>query len=211
MDQGVSRLADFHTNCQTTPHTLTGCPKDNYQACLGSYTGLIGLDMTPNYIDESHTSITVSPWCSCRGSGDTQEDCERFLRDFTENTCLKNAIQAFGNGTDVNILPKPPTVPITVQPKTEESSSIQDNQSDNAEEDNTLLTTCFSIQEGGPKMNISKTQTYCHPKPQIPQLVTSPPDKESFIDPSVLSSSSLRLHANTVLPAFLFLTVKLAS
>lgn len=37
-----SRLADFHTNCQASFQSLTGCPGDNYQACLGSYAGLIG-------------------------------------------------------------------------------------------------------------------------------------------------------------------------
>lgn len=37
-----SRLADFHANCQATFQSLTSCPGDNFQACLGSYAGLIG-------------------------------------------------------------------------------------------------------------------------------------------------------------------------
>lgn len=37
-----SRLADFHTNCRASYRTLTSCPADNYQACLGSYAGMIG-------------------------------------------------------------------------------------------------------------------------------------------------------------------------
>lgn len=37
-----SRLADFHMNCQMTPHTVTSCPHDNYHGCLMSYVGLIG-------------------------------------------------------------------------------------------------------------------------------------------------------------------------
>lgn len=37
-----SRLADFHTNCQVSFQSLTSCPGDNYQACLGSYAGMIG-------------------------------------------------------------------------------------------------------------------------------------------------------------------------
>ncbi|POI21864.1 hypothetical protein CIB84_014389, partial [Bambusicola thoracicus] len=82
-----SRLADFHANCQASFQSLTSCPGDNYQACLGSYTGLIGFDMTPNYVDASTTSITISPWCSCKGSGNLEEECEKFLRDFTENPC----------------------------------------------------------------------------------------------------------------------------
>nr|XP_013811231.1 PREDICTED: GDNF family receptor alpha-2-like [Apteryx mantelli mantelli] len=97
-----SRLADFHSNCQASPQAQTGCPGDNYQACLGSYAGLIGFDVTPNYVDASTAGITVSPWCSCKGSGNLEEECEKFLRDFTENPCLRNAIQAFGNGTDVS-------------------------------------------------------------------------------------------------------------
>lgn len=42
-----SRLADFHVNCLVTQHTVSSCPnEDNYQACLASYVGLIGTDMT---------------------------------------------------------------------------------------------------------------------------------------------------------------------
>lgn len=37
-----SRLADFHANCRASYQTLTSCPADNYQACLGSYAGMIG-------------------------------------------------------------------------------------------------------------------------------------------------------------------------
>ncbi|NWZ72544.1 GFRA2 protein, partial [Acrocephalus arundinaceus] len=112
-----SRLADFHTNCQATFQSLTNCPGDNFQACLGSYVGLIGecsgsgsgngfsrwdfipipssppgFDITPNYVDASTTSITISPWCSCKGSGNMEEECEKFLRDFTENPCLRKAL-----------------------------------------------------------------------------------------------------------------------
>lgn len=47
--------------------------------------------MTPNYVDASPTGIVVSPWCSCRGSGNMEEECEKFLRDFTENPCLRKS------------------------------------------------------------------------------------------------------------------------
>lgn len=50
-----------------------------------------GFDMTPNYVDSSPTGIVVSPWCSCRGSGNMEEECEKFLRDFTENPCLRKS------------------------------------------------------------------------------------------------------------------------
>lgn len=50
-----------------------------------------GFDMTPNYVDASPTGIVVSPWCSCRGSGNMEEECAKFLRDFTENPCLRKS------------------------------------------------------------------------------------------------------------------------
>uniref|UniRef100_A0A8C6KWD0 GDNF family receptor alpha 2b n=1 Tax=Nothobranchius furzeri TaxID=105023 RepID=A0A8C6KWD0_NOTFU len=83
-----SRLADFHMNCQMTPHTVTSCPYDNYNGCLMSYVGLIGSDVTPNYSDNSPTNITISLWCSCRSSGHQEQECDAFHRDFTHNTCL---------------------------------------------------------------------------------------------------------------------------
>ncbi|XP_051508997.1 GDNF family receptor alpha-2-like isoform X2 [Myxocyprinus asiaticus] len=104
-----SRLADFHTNCQMTPHSISSCLNDDYQACLASYTRLMGTDMTPNYVDSGHSNFTISPWCTCRGSGNQEEECEKFLQDFRENTCLRNAIQAFGYG----LLPKPDPQPTT--------------------------------------------------------------------------------------------------
>ncbi|CAB1449133.1 unnamed protein product [Pleuronectes platessa] len=96
-----SRLADYLVNCWTTAHTGTTCPnQDNHQACLASYARLIGTEMTPNYVDSSFSNWTISPWCTCKGSGNHEEDCMDFLRYFTENTCLRSAIQAYGYGID---------------------------------------------------------------------------------------------------------------
>ncbi|XP_028434441.1 GDNF family receptor alpha-2 [Perca flavescens] len=96
-----SRLADYKVNCWVTPQTVSTCPnQDNHQACLASYARLIGTDMTPNYVDSSFSNWTISPWCSCKGSGNQEEECLNFLRYFTDNTCLRNAIQAFGYGID---------------------------------------------------------------------------------------------------------------
>ncbi|XP_034004401.1 GDNF family receptor alpha-2-like [Trematomus bernacchii] len=96
-----SRLADYMVNCAVTPQTVSTCPnQDNHQACLASYARLIGTEMTPNYVDSSFSNWTVSPWCSCKGSGNQEEECSNFLREFTDNTCLRNAIQAFGYGLD---------------------------------------------------------------------------------------------------------------
>ncbi|NXU94516.1 GFRA2 protein, partial [Xiphorhynchus elegans] len=202
-----SRLADFHTNCQATFQSLTSCPGDNYQACLGSYAGLIGFDMTPNYIDASITSITISPWCSCKGSGNMEEECEKFLRDFTENPCLRkaippplparpvpspaapinlscppgNAIQAFGNGTDVNLAPKNPSPPITVPPKADKSPALPDDVNDsNTMYDTSIITTCTSIQEQGLKPNKSKEQSLCYSETQL--TTDMMPDQKTFVD-----------------------------
>ncbi|TWW66166.1 GDNF family receptor alpha-2 [Takifugu flavidus] len=100
-----SRLADFHMNCQMTPHTVTSCPHDNYHGCLMSYVGLIGSDVTPNYSDSNPSNITIGLWCSCRGTGRQETECEAFHHDFTHNTCLKNAIQSFGYGPEGGTLP----------------------------------------------------------------------------------------------------------
>ncbi|XP_006746856.2 GDNF family receptor alpha-2-like [Leptonychotes weddellii] len=146
LSQTGSRLADFHANCRASYQTLTSCPADNYQACLGSYAGMIGFDMTPNYVDSSPTGIVVSPWCSCRGSGNMEEECEKFLRDFTENPCLRNAIQAFGNGTDVNLSPKSPSFQATQAPRVEKTPSLPDDLSDSTSLGTSVITTCTSVQ-----------------------------------------------------------------
>ncbi|XP_075899104.1 GDNF family receptor alpha-1a isoform X2 [Nelusetta ayraudi] len=96
-----SRLADFFVNCQPEPRSLSGCLKENYADCLLAYSGLIGTVMTPNYLRSP--KISVSPYCDCSNTGNNKDECDRFSDFFTENTCLRNAIQAFGNGTDVGV------------------------------------------------------------------------------------------------------------
>uniref|UniRef100_A0A8C6R0V1 GDNF/GAS1 domain-containing protein n=1 Tax=Nannospalax galili TaxID=1026970 RepID=A0A8C6R0V1_NANGA len=96
-----SRLLDFFTNCQPESRSVSSCLKENYADCLLAYSGLIGTVMTPNYIDSS--SLSVALWCDCSNSGNDLEECLKFLSFFKDNTCLKNAIQAFGNGSDVTV------------------------------------------------------------------------------------------------------------
>ncbi|XP_062995176.1 GDNF family receptor alpha-2 isoform X2 [Elgaria multicarinata webbii] len=202
-----SRLADFHTNCQASFQSLTSCPRDNYQACLGSYAGLIGFDMTPNYIDSSTTSLTVSPSCSCRGSGNMEEECEKFLQGFTENPCLRNAIQAFGNGTDMNFSPNfAPLLPITIPPKTEQSPPLPyDFNDSNTIYDTSVITTCTSIQESGPKLNKSKQQSPCFSEKSLTTALM--PEQKTFVD----TKGSGSQHAFPgALSALLFLLVKVA-
>nr|XP_019595757.1 PREDICTED: GDNF family receptor alpha-3 [Rhinolophus sinicus] len=85
-----SRLADFQTHC----HSMDGrgtCATDKSR-CLLAYTGLIGTAMTPNFVSNDNTSVALS--CTCRGSGNLQEECERLEASFSHNSCLTEAIAA---------------------------------------------------------------------------------------------------------------------
>ncbi|XP_046872928.1 GDNF family receptor alpha-4a [Hypomesus transpacificus] len=93
-----SRWAQFQYDCQPSEDSASGCNHDNHAACLLAYTGLIGSTITPNYLDNSTSN--VGPWCSCTASGNHREQCSEFLAFFHDNICLRNAIQAFGNGTE---------------------------------------------------------------------------------------------------------------
>ncbi|KAM4555464.1 GDNF family receptor alpha-4 [Odontesthes bonariensis] len=93
-----SRLAQFQYDCEPLETSANGCKQGNYEACLFAYTGLIGSTITPNYIDNSTSS--VSPWCSCSASGSQKADCDHFLEFFTDNICLKNALEMFGSELD---------------------------------------------------------------------------------------------------------------
>ncbi|TRY99236.1 hypothetical protein DNTS_003380, partial [Danionella cerebrum] len=112
-----SRLADFLTNCQPEARSISGCLKENYADCLLAYSGLIGTVMTPNYLPI--TGIIVSPWCDCSSSGNGKAECDKFKEFYSNNRCLRNAMQAFGNGTDVGVWqPQPPIMSMPPEPYT---------------------------------------------------------------------------------------------
>ncbi|XP_026213029.1 GDNF family receptor alpha-4 [Anabas testudineus] len=92
-----SRLAQFQFDCKASETSASGCKQGNYGACLLAYTGLIGSTITPNYVDNSTSS--VAPWCSCSASGSQREECNNFLGSFTDNICLRNALLMFGRET----------------------------------------------------------------------------------------------------------------
>ncbi|XP_077325927.1 GDNF family receptor alpha-2 [Lithobates pipiens] len=143
-----SRLADFVTNCKSSTQTASGCVGDNYSACLGAYAGLIGYDVAVNFLDSDPHLVSIGPWCSCKGSGDQETHCELYLKEFTQNRCLQNAIQAFGNGTDVvHKQSRPRTPHTTVSSRAERRNLLPDNQSDS----NTLYEVnpamCNSLQD----------------------------------------------------------------
>ncbi|XP_050982100.1 GDNF family receptor alpha-1a isoform X2 [Labeo rohita] len=157
-----SRLADFFTNCQPEPRSLSGCLKENYADCLLSYSGLIGTVMTPNYLRSA--KISVSPFCDCSSSGNSKEECDRFTEFFTDNACLRNAIQAFGNGTDVSVWQPMPPVQTTTSMTTPSQRNRDRDRSPNAIEpathinhlnpaDNSLYQFCGSLQAQKLKTN----------------------------------------------------------
>ncbi|XP_069753925.1 GDNF family receptor alpha-4-like isoform X2 [Narcine bancroftii] len=85
-----SRLTDFQTNCQPSKKSASSCFQENHNACLQSYTGLIGTILTPNYV--SNSSSDVSIWCTCANSGNQHQECENLLSLFTSNKCLESSI-----------------------------------------------------------------------------------------------------------------------
>uniref|UniRef100_A0A671L421 GDNF family receptor alpha n=1 Tax=Sinocyclocheilus anshuiensis TaxID=1608454 RepID=A0A671L421_9TELE len=157
-----SRLADFFTNCQPEPRSLSGCLKENYADCLLSYSGLIGTVMTSNYLRSP--KISVSPFCDCSSSGNSKEECDRFTEFFTDNACLRNAILAFGNGTDVSVWQPMPPLQTTTSLTTPSQRNRDRGRSPNAIEpvthinhlnpaDNSLYQFCGSLQAQKLKTN----------------------------------------------------------
>ncbi|KAG8439351.1 hypothetical protein GDO86_005536 [Hymenochirus boettgeri] len=87
-----SYLADFQKNCFLFDKTSEACLPEQYGPCLQSYIRMIGTPMTPNYINNS--SLDVSLWCTCDGSGNQLGDCTTVDGMFNKNRCLRNAIIA---------------------------------------------------------------------------------------------------------------------
>uniref|UniRef100_A0A8C2YN77 GDNF family receptor alpha-3 n=1 Tax=Chinchilla lanigera TaxID=34839 RepID=A0A8C2YN77_CHILA len=85
-----SRLADFQTHCH--PRDILGTCATEQSRCLRAYLGLIGTAMTPNFVSSINTSVALS--CTCRGSGNLQEECEQLQRSFSHNPCLVETITA---------------------------------------------------------------------------------------------------------------------
>ncbi|XP_058264847.1 GDNF family receptor alpha-3 isoform X1 [Hemibagrus wyckioides] len=104
-----SRLADFQQNCQPSSYSLSGCLRESGAVCLKAYAGLIGTIMTPNYV--SNSTMEVSQWCNCEGSGNQLQECLRILHMFNSNTCLRNAIENMGSANprpvEGTLLPPP--------------------------------------------------------------------------------------------------------
>ncbi|KAM4810022.1 GDNF family receptor alpha-4 [Rhinophrynus dorsalis] len=179
-----SRFAEFQFNCQPSLQSATGCARENYAACLLAYTGIIGSAITPNYIDNSSSS--VSPWCTCQASGNRQEECENFLHLFTNNICLQNAIHAFGNGTNLNPVLSPSVVSTTPALREELTS----NSTSPTVEENVFI----QVQPS----KISKEETFLHGSNEIKSDVSnsqafSPSYTLSSVGSCLLLSLSLQI------------------
>ncbi|XP_063046003.1 GDNF family receptor alpha-4 [Engraulis encrasicolus] len=109
-----SRLSQFQYDCQPDEASTSGCKQASHAACLIAYTGLIGSPVTPNYVDNSTSS--VSPFCNCAFSGNQREECTNFLDFFTNNICLKNALLTFESGEGLTPAPTPTQEPSGGQP-----------------------------------------------------------------------------------------------
>ncbi|XP_035261253.1 GDNF family receptor alpha-1b [Anguilla rostrata] len=190
-----SRLADFFANCQPEPRSLSGCLKENYADCLLSYSGLIGTVMTPNYL--RFPWISVSPWCDCSNSGNRKEECDKISQFFTDNCCLRNAIQAFGNGTDVGVWQP---VPPILAPST--NSPPNRNRYPNALDDSThnnhlhpaagsVYHFCSSLQAQRLKSNVTMETLLCVDPPIDDP--SSPISRNSWNRPATLSQRVLLL------------------
>ncbi|XP_057703813.1 GDNF family receptor alpha-1a isoform X3 [Corythoichthys intestinalis] len=154
-----SRLADFFANCQSEARSLSGCLKENYADCLLAYSGLIGTVMTPNYLRSP--KISVSPYCDCSNSGNSKDECEKLVTFFTDNTCLRNAIQAFGNGTDMSVW-QPPSPGQTTTAVTSPRQRHPNNHVDNhIESDPRIYHFCGSLQAQKLKSNSSVDSIFC--------------------------------------------------
>ncbi|XP_048223368.1 GDNF family receptor alpha-1-like [Perognathus longimembris pacificus] len=157
-----SRLADFFINCQPQSRSVTSCLKENYADCLLAYSGLIGTVMTPNYIDSS--SLSVAPWCDCRNSGNELEECLKFLNFFKDNTCLKNAIQAFGNGSDMTVW-RPAFLVQTTTATTTTVFQVKNKPQAPAGTENEIptrvLSPCANLQVQKLKSNVSGSTHFC--------------------------------------------------
>ncbi|KAK5882855.1 hypothetical protein CesoFtcFv8_021397 [Champsocephalus esox] len=165
----MSRLADFFVNCQPEPRSLSGCLKENYADCLLSYSGIVGTVMTPNYLRSAR--ISVSPFCDCNNSGNNKDECDKLTEFFTENTCLRNAIQAFGNGTDVGVWQPMSPVQTTTAPY-QRKGQRNPNTLDNAINTDPIYHFCGSLQAQKLKSNSTVDGVFCV-DPQIDNPSTS--------------------------------------
>ncbi|XP_015239607.1 PREDICTED: GDNF family receptor alpha-1-like [Cyprinodon variegatus] len=163
-------------------------------------TNYICTVMTPNYLRSP--KISVSPFCDCTNSGNKKDDCDKFTEFFTENTCLRNAIQAFGNGTDIGM--RPPISPLQTttsittpyQKNRERNPNTIDNQ---INADPSLLHFCGNLQ--AQKLHSNATVDVCSSDPQAPK-VDGPSASNAILRDSAVCRQSVGV--TSLLPLLLY-------
>uniref|UniRef100_H3CEC3 GDNF/GAS1 domain-containing protein n=1 Tax=Tetraodon nigroviridis TaxID=99883 RepID=H3CEC3_TETNG len=91
----IKHIVNITNNIRTFYTRVEEFPVLSHQVVFSPRSLTGGTDMTPNYVDNSFSNWTISPWCTCEGSGNQEEACYNFLRFFTDNTCLNNAFRPF--------------------------------------------------------------------------------------------------------------------
>ncbi|KAG9490589.1 hypothetical protein GDO78_006101 [Eleutherodactylus coqui] len=86
-----SRFLDYRKQCFLFGENLL-CSPLQYDKCIKSYIRMIGTEITPNFISNSSTDISL--WCTCEGSGNELGECDTFLGLFTSNRCFQEAVNS---------------------------------------------------------------------------------------------------------------------
>ncbi|XP_067455861.1 GDNF family receptor alpha-4 [Thunnus thynnus] len=178
-----SRLAQFQYDCEPSETSASGCKQRNYGACLLAYTGLIGSTITPNYVNNSTSS--VAPWCSCSASGSRRKECDDFLGYFTDNICLRNALMAFGSEPD-----QQPTLSQSSTPSPDHSSresKSSTSQPENLETMRNIMDTIIPTQAMGNELLVGQSTL---PTNSLPKSASPP----SLMLQAAFSLLSLLLH-----------------
>ncbi|XP_042274181.1 GDNF family receptor alpha-4 [Thunnus maccoyii] len=178
-----SRLAQFQYDCEPSEMSASGCKQRNYGACLLAYTGLIGSTITPNYVNNSTSS--VAPWCSCSASGSRRKECDDFLGYFTDNICLRNALMAFGSEPD-----QQPTLSQSSTPSPDHSSrenKSSTSQPENLETMRNIMDTIIPTQAMGNELLVGQSTL---PTNSLPKSASPP----SLMLQAAFSLLSLLLH-----------------
>lgn len=49
----------------------------------------IGYNVALNFLDSDPHLLSIGPWCSCKGSGDQETQCELYRKEFNQSRCLR--------------------------------------------------------------------------------------------------------------------------
>uniref|UniRef100_A0A672JGV5 GDNF family receptor alpha 2 n=1 Tax=Salarias fasciatus TaxID=181472 RepID=A0A672JGV5_SALFA len=94
-DKEKPNCLELQSVCRQDPlsHSSPVSPCGPGRAVRLSFIPPAGTEMTPNYVDNSFSNWTISPWCTCKGSGNQEAECLSFLGYFNNNPCLSESAQ----------------------------------------------------------------------------------------------------------------------